>query len=224
MVGASNPATGTKGGGQIYILDFGIGCLLAETEGESLVDTMSTANSVNSGLDCASPESIMDPTNLTPIGDQYSLGCCLYHFLTGRYPFPDDQWFYERTLRLSRTKENPRKYLLRSRDSALRCAHERGERRYAPQISCACAENQPLRVQQSASRSTDARAWSRRRRVAAPAVREAAQSLLEPERVPSDAQGGRHWIGWSRSSARYRTRDRQTPASATKRTLGQIPE
>src|SRR5262249_48645147 len=51
---------------QVYILDFGIGCLLAETEGESLVDTMSTANSVASGLDCASPESIMDPTNLTP--------------------------------------------------------------------------------------------------------------------------------------------------------------
>lgn len=75
--------------GQVKILDFGIGCLLAETEGESLVDTMSTANSVNSGLDCASPESIMDPTNLTPIGDQYSLGCILYFCLAGRYPFPD---------------------------------------------------------------------------------------------------------------------------------------
>ena len=60
--------------GQVRILDFGIGSLLAETEGESLVDTMSTANSMASGLDCASPESIMDPTNLTPIGDQYSLG------------------------------------------------------------------------------------------------------------------------------------------------------
>src|SRR5262245_38238724 len=34
--------------GQVRILDFGIGCLLAETEGESLVDTMSTANSVAS--------------------------------------------------------------------------------------------------------------------------------------------------------------------------------
>jgi tRNA A-37 threonylcarbamoyl transferase component Bud32 len=75
--------------GAVRILDFGIGCLLAETEGESLVDTMSTANSVNSGLDCASPESIMDPANLNPLGDQYSLGCVLYYCLTGRYPFPD---------------------------------------------------------------------------------------------------------------------------------------
>jgi serine/threonine protein kinase len=76
-------------GQQVRILDLGIGCLLAETEGESLVDTMSTANSVASGLDCASPESIMDPTNLTPAGDQYSLGCVLYFCLTGQVPFPD---------------------------------------------------------------------------------------------------------------------------------------
>jgi serine/threonine-protein kinase len=80
MLGADN---------HVKILDFGIGCLLAETEGESLVDTMSTANSVNSGLDCASPESIMDPTNLTAIGDQYSLGCVMYYLLSGQYPFPD---------------------------------------------------------------------------------------------------------------------------------------
>jgi serine/threonine protein kinase len=76
-------------GNQIHILDFGIGCLLAETEGESLVDTMSTANSVASGLDCASPESIMDPQNLTPAGDQYSLGCVIYYCLAGQFPFPD---------------------------------------------------------------------------------------------------------------------------------------
>ena len=47
MIGADN---------QARILDFGIGSLLVENEGESLVDTMSTANTLTSGLDCASPE------------------------------------------------------------------------------------------------------------------------------------------------------------------------
>ena len=75
--------------GQARILDFGIGSLLVENEGESLVDTMSTANTLTSGLDCSAPESVMDPTNRTPSGDQYSLGCTLYFCLTGRVPFPE---------------------------------------------------------------------------------------------------------------------------------------
>jgi serine/threonine-protein kinase len=75
--------------GQAKILDFGIGSLLAENEGESLVDTMSTANTLTSGLDCSSPESIMEPTNRTRAGDQYSLGCTLYYCLSGKYPFGD---------------------------------------------------------------------------------------------------------------------------------------
>jgi len=73
--------------GHAKLLDFGIGSLLAENEGESLVDTMSTANTLTSGLDCASPESIMEPTNRTQAGDQYSFGCVLYYCLAGRYPF-----------------------------------------------------------------------------------------------------------------------------------------
>jgi len=73
--------------GQARILDFGIGSLLVENEGESLVDTMSTANTLTSGLDCAAPESILEPTTRTPAGDQYSLGCVLYYCLTGKVPF-----------------------------------------------------------------------------------------------------------------------------------------
>ena len=88
LIKPSNLLIGTDQ--QVYILDFGIGLLLANSEGESLVDTMSTANTLTSGLDCASPECIMEPSNRTPAGDQYSLGCVLYYCLTGKYPFPDE--------------------------------------------------------------------------------------------------------------------------------------
>ncbi|MBX3399573.1 MAG: serine/threonine protein kinase [Gemmataceae bacterium] len=87
LVKPSNIMIGADG--QARILDFGIGSLLVENEGESLVDTMSTANTLTSGLDCASPESILEPTNRTPAGDQYSLGCVLYNCLTGHPPFPE---------------------------------------------------------------------------------------------------------------------------------------
>jgi serine/threonine-protein kinase len=87
LVKPSNVMVGSDN--QARILDFGIGSLLVENEGESLVDTMSTANTLTSGLDCTAPESIMEPTNRTPAGDQYSLGCVLYYCLTGRVPFPE---------------------------------------------------------------------------------------------------------------------------------------
>jgi serine/threonine protein kinase len=74
--------------GRLRLLDCGVGCLLGHSPDESMVDTMSTANAIVAGLDCASPERIADPKDVTPIGDQYSLGCVLYYLLTGGFPFP----------------------------------------------------------------------------------------------------------------------------------------
>jgi serine/threonine-protein kinase len=59
--------------------------------GESLLNTLTSANQVASFVECASPETILDTTVRTPEGDQYSLGCILYYCLTGRYPFPEEQ-------------------------------------------------------------------------------------------------------------------------------------
>ncbi len=74
---------------RLRILDFGVGFLLTSERGKSLLDTMTNTRALARGLDCSSPESILDPLARTPAGDQYSLGCILYFCLTGQFPFPD---------------------------------------------------------------------------------------------------------------------------------------
>ncbi|HKB41744.1 MAG TPA: serine/threonine-protein kinase [Gemmataceae bacterium] len=73
---------------RVRILDFGVGFLLASERGKSLLDTMTNTRTLARGVDCASPESLMNPLDRTPLGDQYSLGCILYYCLAGRFPFP----------------------------------------------------------------------------------------------------------------------------------------
>src|SRR5262249_37730893 len=76
--------------GRIRGIDFGIGSLLAEKGSESLLNTLATSNALTAALDCASPESLLDPSDRSPLGDQYSLGCVLYYALTGKFPFQEE--------------------------------------------------------------------------------------------------------------------------------------
>jgi serine/threonine-protein kinase len=75
---------------RVRLLDFGVGFLLTCDRGKALLDTMTNSKALARGLDCASPEAIMDPLNRTVLGDQYSLGCILYFCLAGHYPFPEN--------------------------------------------------------------------------------------------------------------------------------------
>jgi serine/threonine protein kinase len=74
------------------ILDAGLGAVLADNVGDerSMVDTLALASGSAAMADFAAPETLLDPTALSPAADAYSFGCCLYFVLTGLPPFPEE--------------------------------------------------------------------------------------------------------------------------------------
>lgn len=76
---------------QPRLLDLGVGAILADNlaDEQSLLDTVSSANTAISMMDYSAPESNGEPSNLTVAADAYGLGGILYFMLSGGPPFPD---------------------------------------------------------------------------------------------------------------------------------------
>ncbi len=90
--GLLNPANLLAGfDGQTRVLDLGVGAILSEniSDDESMLDTISTANTAMRMIDYCAPETLNSPTHRSVSGDLYSFGCVLFYSLTGTIPFPD---------------------------------------------------------------------------------------------------------------------------------------
>jgi serine/threonine protein kinase len=74
----------------VKILDIGLGRTLFDEETSSPEDSHLTGEGVLLGTpDYLAPEQARDPRSVDIRADIYSLGCVLYHALTGQPPFPD---------------------------------------------------------------------------------------------------------------------------------------
>jgi hypothetical protein len=72
--------------GQIKILDFGLARFMSESAGAAPLTQSATLVGTP---DYVAPEQAREPRSADIRADIYSLGCTLYHLLTGRPPFPD---------------------------------------------------------------------------------------------------------------------------------------
>jgi serine/threonine-protein kinase len=75
--------------GRLRILDLGLGSSLEVADGEQ--GRFATADGMVAGtVDYMSPEQAVGQSKLDGRSDLYSLGCVMYHLLTGQVPFPSD--------------------------------------------------------------------------------------------------------------------------------------
>jgi eukaryotic-like serine/threonine-protein kinase len=72
----------------LKILDIGLGRLLGD-EGNSPDEALTTEGALLGTPDYLAPEQARDARNIDIRADIYSIGCVLFHMLTGQSPFPD---------------------------------------------------------------------------------------------------------------------------------------
>src|SRR5262245_42919480 len=77
------------GGGQVKVLDFGVGLILDDVDGGRLTSSDATLGTAR----YMAPEQVRSSA-VTPAADLYALGCVLYETLTGQPPF-DGENVYE---------------------------------------------------------------------------------------------------------------------------------
>ncbi len=88
MLSPGNILLGTDG--HASLLDLGLGAILAENmDDESMLDTISTANSALEMMNYSPPETIADPSVRNAAADGYGFGCVMYAVITGTLPFPE---------------------------------------------------------------------------------------------------------------------------------------
>jgi serine/threonine-protein kinase len=75
-------------GGVVKVMDFGLARLARTRPAGDESGTMTQEGAVMGSLDYIAPEQAMDSHSVDTRADLYSLGCTLYHLLTGRVPFP----------------------------------------------------------------------------------------------------------------------------------------
>jgi serine/threonine protein kinase len=72
----------------VKILDIGLGRVLND-EGDNPDEGLTTEGTILGTPDYLAPEQARDPRAIDIRADIYSLGCVLYHMVTGQTPFPD---------------------------------------------------------------------------------------------------------------------------------------
>src|SRR5919108_3144065 len=74
----------------VKILDIGLGRVQFDPDSRAVTEALTNEGALLGTPDYLAPEQARDPRKVDIRADLYSLGCTLYHALTGQAPFKDE--------------------------------------------------------------------------------------------------------------------------------------